>query len=70
MSDTLKILILPDGTIRTETSKVSAPNHQSAEEFLMTVTRFTGGDVTRQRKGHMHHHHHEHAHTDGHSHDE
>lgn len=67
MSDTLRLVILEDGTIRTETDRVSAPNHQSAEAFLATVTKLTGGDATRQRKGHHHHHHAEHVHqgTDG-----
>lgn len=71
MSDTMRITILGDGTLRTETDRVSAPNHQSAEAFLHDITKATGGAATRQRKGHHHHHHaHEqHAHTDGHSHD-
>lgn len=70
MPDVLRITILGDGTIRTETDKISGPNHQSAEAFLSTVTTFTGGAASRQRKGHHHHHHHAHQGTDGHSHDE
>ena len=34
MPDTLKITILADGTIRTETDQISQANHESAEEFL------------------------------------
>lgn len=60
--DKLNINILEDGTIRTETvGHVSAPNHQSAEAFLREVGRLTGGEVTRQKRGHGHHHHHQHA---------
>ena len=72
MSDTLRMIILEDGTIRTETDRVSAPNHQSAELFLLDITRATGGEATRTRKahGHVHQHTHEQAHTDGHSHKE
>lgn len=72
MNDTLKMIILEDGTIRTDTDRVSAPNHQSAEAFLSDITRATGGEATRTRKahGHVHQHTHEHAQTDGHSHEE
>jgi hypothetical protein len=49
--DSVKITILEDGTIRTETSKVSGPNHQSAEAFLRDVSKLAGGEVTRTRKG-------------------
>ena len=65
MSDTMRIVILEDGTIRTETDKISAPAHQSAESFLSTVTKLTGGEATRQRKGHAHVHHHDHDHVHG-----
>lgn len=72
MSDTLRMTILEDGTIRTDTDRVSAPNHQSAEAFLSDITRAMGGEATRTRKahGHVHQHTHEHAQTDGHSHEE
>lgn len=63
MSDTMRITILEDGTIRTETDKISAPAHQSAEAFLTTVTTLTGGAATRSRKAHTHVHHHDHAHV-------
>ena len=61
MSDTLRIVILDDGTIRTETDRVSAPNHASAEQFLATVSLLTGGNASRQRKDHIHHVHHNRA---------
>jgi hypothetical protein len=72
MTDTLRITILADGTIRTETDAISSANHQSAEDFLKGVTLATGGEAqrTRRQHGHVHAHNHEtaHVHTDGHSH--
>jgi hypothetical protein len=62
MSDTMRIVILEDGTIRTETDKISAPAHQSAEAFLSTVSKLAGGDASRQQKKHAHVHHHDHVH--------
>lgn len=58
MADEMKIEILADGTIRTETSPISPANHQSAEAFMNDFARLTGGEVSRNRKGHAHHHHH------------
>jgi hypothetical protein len=58
-ADILKITILDDGTIKTETDPISAANHSSAEAFLSDVTKLAGGPVERKRKaGHHHHHHH------------
>lgn len=72
MSDTMRITILEDGTIRTDTDKISAAAHQSAEGFLSGVAKLAGGEATRRSKhGHQHHHHHDHAHTGhGHTHEE
>lgn len=72
MTDTLRINILADGTIRTETDAISAANHQSAEDFLKGVTFATGGEAQRTRRSHVHAHahahEHAHVHTDGHNH--
>lgn len=69
MSDTMRITILEDGTIRTETDKISAAAHQSAEGFLKGITSLTGGEASRKAKhGHQHTHHGQHAHA-GHGHD-
>lgn len=69
MTDTLRIVILGDGTIRTETDAISGANHQSAEDFLKGVTLATGGEAQRTRRahahGHVHHHDHAHVGTDG-----
>lgn len=44
--DTIKITILEDGTIRTETDTISAPNHKSAETFMAQTEKLAGGKVT------------------------
>jgi hypothetical protein len=72
--DTLKITILPDGTIKTETDKVSMPNHANAEAFLRETARLAGGTTTVKAKQGHHHHHtghgaHEHDHAHDHAHD-
>lgn len=46
-TDKIKITILEDGTIKTETDKVSGPNHQNAESFLQNMARLCGGVVSR-----------------------
>ena len=48
--DAFNIEILPDGTIKSETDKVSGPNHQTAESFLKTLATLAGGRVERTRK--------------------
>jgi hypothetical protein len=60
-SDTMKIIILADGTIKTITDPVSQANHQSAESFLKTVAELAGGSTTREKRpdAKQHHHHHE-----------
>lgn len=60
MSDTMRIVVLEDGTIRTETNKISAPAHQSAEAFLLDVSKLSGGKAQRERKQHAHVHTHVH----------
>ena len=65
--DTMRFTILPNGTIRTTTDQVSAPNHANAEQFLKEVGRLAGGPVTRTpRPGHVHPH--THTHDDGQTH--
>lgn len=70
-SDTLKIEILEDGTIKTTTDAVSGANHANAEQFLAYIAKLTGGETSRTKRGdvqsHHHHHHgdhdHDHEHT-------
>lgn len=61
-SDTLKITILDDGTIKTVSDAVSAANHDNAERFLRAMAVLAGGKTERKArtdKPHTHHHHHE-----------
>jgi hypothetical protein len=67
MPDTIKITVLEDGTIKTETDKVSMPNHANAEAFLRDIGRLAGGPVTRKAK-HGFVLSHTHTHQDGHAH--
>ena len=72
VSDTMRITILPDGRVRTETDRVSAAAHQSAEMFLHTVAKLCGGLTTRTRRVDVGTaiHVHDHSHTaGGHSHE-
>jgi len=67
MADQIEIEILPDGTIKTSTDRVSMPNHATAEAFLRDMARLAGGQVKRERKQgvvhtYAHHHGHEHHH--------
>jgi hypothetical protein len=65
MSDTMRIEILADGTIKTTTDPISAPNHASAEAFLRDVQKLTGGATSRKaRHGHTHTHTHQHTHEE------
>jgi hypothetical protein len=58
MKDNIIITVLEDGTIKSETDRVSQPNHMSAEAFLRDVGRLAGGTVEKKHKhGHTHHHH-------------
>lgn len=59
--DNINITILDDGTIKTETDKISGPNHSNAENFLSNMAKLAGGEVQRRRKGageHTHTHQH------------
>lgn len=50
MSDKMKITIMEDGTIKTDTDKVSLPNHSNAESFLRNIARLAGGVMRRVLK--------------------
>lgn len=73
MSDNIIITVLEDGTIKTETDKVSMPNHANAEAFLRDIGRLAGGPITRKHRhglslAHAHDHHTADGHTHSHSH--
>jgi hypothetical protein len=64
MADKFEITVLPDGSLKIETDRISMPNHTSAERFFQEVLTAMGGKVDRKSKKHLHHehshHHHEH----------
>lgn len=66
--DTINITILEDGTIKTETDKISAPNHSSAEGFLAWVAKMAGGTTQRVGRGAAAAHTHTHQHGETHQH--
>lgn len=66
--DEIKIEILADGTIKTTTDPISAPNHQNAEAFLKGMADMAGGETTREKRKDRHHHHHHHHHEGDHVH--
>ncbi len=57
--DVIDIEILPDGTIKSTTPKISAANHSNSAQFFSFLSRITGGLVsaTRRDKTADHHHH-------------
>ncbi len=61
-SDSIKITILEDGTIKMDTNRISMPNHLSAEKFILECVRLAGG-TTEAKQKHGHHHHGTHTHT-------
>ena len=65
-NDVMRITILNDGTIKTETDGISAPNHQNAERFLRNISTLAGGKTTRTARtdpeAMKHQHSHEHVH--------
>ncbi len=64
--DTLNITVLPDGTLKIETDRVSAANHMTAEAFLRDAQKLMGGKQERVRKGglvHSHDHMADHVHA-------
>jgi hypothetical protein len=48
--DAANIEILPDGTIKLETGKVSMPNHANAEAFIRELARLSGGSFSQTRR--------------------
>lgn len=66
-TDVLNVEILPDGTLKISTDKISMPNHQSAEAFVKGCQTALGGktDVKHKHgaKAHTHSHEGEHEHT-------
>ena len=59
--DTMKVTILPDGSLKIETDAVSGPNHMNAERFLTDLASAVGGEQHRVRKTGQHAHTHSHG---------
>lgn len=59
MPDIINVEILPDGRIKTTTSKISAANHRQADAALNLLAELMGGAVEEEpnkvRHGHAHH---------------
>jgi len=55
--DTMKVIVLENGTVKIETDAVSPANHRNAEAFLLELARQLGGTTERrQKQGHAHQH--------------
>ena len=46
----MNITILPDGTIKVETDKISQANHMTAEAFMRNIATAAGGHQERKHK--------------------
>jgi hypothetical protein len=69
MADEIKITVLPDGTIKIETDKISDGNHINAAGFIREIFRLAGGKSRRTLKTGASLTHALHVHTaDGHHH--
>lgn len=56
--DKIEFEVLPDGTIKINTDRISGPNHGNAETLLREIQKEAGGSVKRVKKSNHHHHHH------------
>lgn len=63
--DAIEITILPDGTIKAETSKISQANHALAHNFFNVLEELTGAKASKVKRGHGHVHNHVHEHEKG-----
>jgi hypothetical protein len=62
--DIINVEILEDGTIKSNTDLISAPNHSSAEGFFKLLDRFCGSKGISKAKhlvSHLMHHNHVHG---------
>jgi len=55
--DVIRCEILPDGTIKSTTDKISPANHSTAEKFFTSLRSKLGGAMQRMTRGAGHHHH-------------
>ena len=59
-NDIIEVEILPDGTFKVTTDKVSQPNHLAADSLLKFMAELAGGKVTRTKRNSVHSHVHKH----------
>ena len=67
-TDRITGVILPDGTIKSETGQISGANHSNAEGFFELLKGRLGGEEVRESRGqqnHDHGHSHTHEHEGG-----
>jgi len=64
--DKIKITILEDGTIKSQTDEISGPNHANAENFMKAMSRMTDNKMTRTKRKPDHFHSHDHGQTHSH----
>ena len=50
MADRIRITILADGTLKIETTKVSGPNHLSADRLVRGIEEDLGAETQVQKK--------------------
>ena len=48
--DTMNVTILPDGSLKIETDRISQANHMTAEAFMRNVASAAGGKQQRKHK--------------------
>lgn len=67
--DTLRIEILVDGTIKTVSDPISAPNHDNAARFVKAMSLLAGGETKVEKRtdaealARVKHHKHDHGHS-------
>lgn len=67
-TDRIVVIVLADGTIKSQTPTISGANHDNAEGFFVRLKELTGGEETRESSHeakHEHDHSHVHLHQDG-----
>lgn len=53
--------VLPNGSIKITTDKISSPNHVSAERMIREIEKMAGGKVETKRNPKAHGHSHAHG---------
>ena len=64
-TDSIRITIETDGTIKLVTDEISLANHATAEDVIQQILTLSGGELERTQRLTLTHHHH---HTDEHLH--